>query len=206
MNKDMSEENSPELEAELRAIARAAGELPELAPSRDLWSGIAPRIEAPVVALPTSVTHAAPPRAATLPWRRLAIAASLLVATTAGITYTIARRNNAAELAANNDSLTVTAPAASTPVEPVSTLTAEQTFDREIGALRKIVDQRRKELDPATAAVLDKNLKVIDAAIAESKAALAKDPASAFLMDMLTHAYDSKLQLMRGVANIPSHG
>jgi hypothetical protein len=199
------EQNSPELEAELRAIARAAAELPELAPSRDLWSGIAARIEAPVVALPTSVTHGAPPRVS-LPWRRLAIAASLLVVTTAGITYTIMRRNTAAELAANNDSLSVVAPMQRAPVEPVSTLTAEQTFDREIAALRAIVDERRKELDPATAAVLDKNLKVIDAAIAESKAALAKDPASAFLMEMLTHAYDSKLQLMRGVANIPSRG
>ena len=68
-------------------------------------------------------------------------------------------------------------------VEPVSTLTAEQTFDREIGALRKIIDERRKDLDPVTIAVLKKNLKLIDAAIAESKAALAKDPASAFLMD-----------------------
>jgi hypothetical protein len=206
MTKNTPEENSPELEAELRAIARAAAELPELAPSRDLWSGIAARIEAPVVALPTGITHGAPQRAATLPWRRLAIAASLLVVTTAGITYTIMRRNSAAELAANNDSLSVAAPMRGTPVEPVSTLTAEQTFDHEIAALRAIVDERRKELDPATAAVLDKNLKVIDAAIAESKAALAKDPASAFLMDMLTHAYDSKLQLMRGVANIPSHG
>jgi hypothetical protein len=203
------EENSPELEAELRAIARAAGELPELTPSRDLWNGIAARIEAPVVALPTSITHDAPLRAATLPWRRLAIAASLLVVTTAGITYAIARHNNAAEIAANADSLTVAAPlpaSTSTPVEPVSTLSAEQTFDREISALRHIVDERRKDLDPATAAVLTKNLKVIDAAIAESKAALAKDPASVFLMDMLTHAYDSKLQLLRGVANIPSHG
>jgi hypothetical protein len=205
MKHDTPEENTPELEAELRAIARAAAGLPELAPSRDLWSGIAARIEAPVVALPTSAAAAAPQRAA-LPWRRLAIAASLLVVTTAGITYTIVHRNNAAELAANNDSLAVAVPMSSTPVEPVSTLSAEQTFDREIGALRKIVDERRKELDPATAAVLDKNLKVIDAAIAESKAALAKDPASAFLMDMLTHAYDSKLQLMRGVANIPSRG
>ena len=199
------EHNSPELEAELRAIARAAAELPELEPSRDLWSGIAARIEAPVVALPTSVMDGAPQRVS-LPWRRLAIAASLLVVTTAGITYTIMRRNTAAELAANNDSLSVVAPMQRAPVEPVSTLTAEQTFDREIAALRTIVDERRKELDPATAAVLDKNLKVIDAAIAESKAALAKDPASAFLMEMLTHAYDSKLQLMRGVANIPSRG
>jgi hypothetical protein len=207
-------DNDPaELDAELRAIVRAAAELPALSPSRDLWSGIASRIEAPVVALPTRLangdaTTLAP--AAQLPWRRLAIAASLLIVATAGVTWSIVKHGSFAELAARSDSATVEAPLAGAPVEPVSLQppgqTAEQTFDKEIGAMREIIDERRKELDPVTVGVLRKNLKLIDAAIAESKAALAKDPASAFLMDRLTHAYDTKLQLLRGVANIPAHG
>jgi hypothetical protein len=211
-------DNDPdELDAELRAIVRAAAELPALSPSRDLWSGIAARIEAPIVALPTRIANAtavvaeapaarveAPP--ARLPWRRLAVAASLLVATTAGVTYSIVKHRGAAEIAGAGGSATVVAPLASVPVEPASTMSAEQTFDREIGAMRNIIDERRKELDPVTISVLQKNLKVIDAAIAESKAALAKDPASAFLMDRLTQAYDTKLQLLRGVASIPAHG
>ncbi len=209
--------NPDELDAELRAIVRAAAELPALSPSRDLWTGIAARIEAPVVALPTRGAHpgepvietpsvhvVAPP--ARLPWRRLAIAASLLVAATAGVTYAIVTHHAAAELAASGDSATVVAPLASVPVEATSTMTAEQTFDHEIGAMRTIIDQRRKDLDPVTISVLQKNLKLIDAAIAESRAALAKDPASAFLMDRLMHAYDTKLQLLRGVASIPAHG
>lgn len=195
--------NEPELNSpELEAIARRAAELPLLAPSRDLWSGIEARIQAQVVALPVQHEIPAPAR---LPWKRLAIAASLLVAVTAGVTYTIATRAGSAELA-SADSSTVTAPIAGAAVQPVSLQSAEQTFDREIGAMRKIVDERRQELDPATVAVLEKNLKLIDAAISESKAALAKDPASAFLMDRLTHAYDTKLQLLRGVANIPARG
>jgi hypothetical protein len=195
-------ENDPaEIDPELRAIVRAAAELPTLSPSRDLWSGIAERIEAPVIALPARTV--AP--AARLPWRRLAIAASLLIAVTAGVTYSLVKHNASAELAASGDSSAVEAPLTGAPVQPASMQTAEQTFDREIGAMRKIVDERRKELDPATVSVLEKNLKLIDAAIAESKAALAKDPASAFLMDRLTHAYDTKLQLLRGVASIPSH-
>lgn len=207
-------DNDPaELDAELRAIVRAAAELPTLSPSRDLWSGIASRIEAPVVALPTRITNGdattlAP--AAQLPWRRLAIAASLLIVATAGVTWSIVKHGSSAELATRSDSATVEAPLAGAPVEPVSLQppgqTAEQTFDKEIGAMRQIIDERRKELDPVTIGVLQKNLKLIDAAIAESKAALAKDPASAFLMDRLTHAYDTKLQLLRGVATIPAHG
>jgi hypothetical protein len=195
------ENNPAEIDPELRAIVRAAAELPMLSPSRDLWSGIAERIEAPVIALPART--AAP--AARLPWRRLAIAASLLIAVTAGVTYSLVKHNTSAELAASGDSSAVEAPLTGVAVQPASMQTAEQTFDREIGAMRKIVDERRKELDPATVSVLEKNLKLIDAAIAESKSALAKDPASAFLMDRLTHAYDTKLQLLRGVASIPSH-
>jgi hypothetical protein len=205
----------PDLNSEeLEAIARRAARLPRLAPSRDLWSGIEARIQAPVIALPHA-SDSAPAAAqaavlttnpARLPWRRLAIAASLLVAVTAGITYSIVARRGATQLAETNDSATVEARLPGTPAVPVSTASAEQTFDREIGAMRNIIDQRRKDLDPATIAVLEKNLKVIDAAIAESKAALAKDPASAFLMDRLNHAYDTKLQLLSGVAAIPSHG
>jgi hypothetical protein len=201
--------DSDELDPQLRAIVRAAAELPELSPSRDLWSGIESRIEAPVVALPVRTTAAPVARtapAAHLQWRTLAVAASLLIAVTAGVTYSLVKRGATAEVAARSDSATVDAPVSRVPVEPVSLQTAEQTFDREIGAMRTIVAERRKELDPATLAVLQKNLKVIDAAISESKAALAKDPASAFLLDRLTHAYDTKLQLLREVANIPSHG
>lgn len=195
--------NEPELNSpELEAIARRAAELPLLEPSRDLWSGIEARIQAQVVALPVQRDMPAPAR---LPWKRLAIAASLLVAVTAGVTYTIAKRAGSSEFA-SADSSVVTAPVGSTAVQPVSLQSAEETFDREIGAMRKIVDERRRELDPATVAVLEKNLKLIDAAIAESKAALAGDPASAFLMDRLTHAYDTKLQLLRGVANLPARG
>ena len=36
---------------DLERIRAGAGELPELTPSRDLWSGIADRIETPVVPL-----------------------------------------------------------------------------------------------------------------------------------------------------------
>ena len=208
-------ENHPDqVEPGLRDIVRAAGELPELAPSRDLWAGIAARIEAPVVALPThgagrplpEVAAPAPaPAPDRLPWRRLAVAASLLVAATAGVTYTLARRARP-EPAAAADSAGPQVFAPLAPVQPASLETTEQTFDREIGALRGIVDERRTELDPATVAVLEKNLKVIDNAIAESKAALARDPASAFLLDRLTHAYDTKLQLLRGVATIPPRG
>ena len=62
------ENDHEELDAETRAIVRAAAELPTLKPSRDLWAGIAARIEAPVVALP--VQHEAPARRVAPTWKR----------------------------------------------------------------------------------------------------------------------------------------
>jgi hypothetical protein len=63
---------------------------------------------------------------------------------------------------------------------------------------------RKAELDPATAAIIDKNLKIIDAAIAQSRDALSRDPASAMISDQLTHALDKKVELLRTAAMLPS--
>ena len=207
------------LVAELRDITRRARALAPLTPSRDLWAGIESRIEAPVVALPTSsgftaavdpvdptplsvtsqpvaVVPSTPHRQFTS-WQRLAVAASLLVTVTAAATYTIVARNAG---------LTVSAPLVQALESPsldsrlLHRASTTETFDREIAALRKLVDARRSELDPITVGIVEKNLKLIDQAIAESKAALAADPANAFLSDRLTHAYDTKLQLLREIA------
>ena len=194
------------LVTDLKAIVRDAGELPALAPSRDLWSGIEARIAAPVVPIGSRITDefpvatsAAPTRVRSFTLRRFALAASVLVAVTAGVTYTLTRLAQAPVA----ETATIPAPVAGT-VRTVSRPSAEATFDREIATLRQLVDERRSELDPKTVGILDKNLQVIDAAIAESKAALARDPASGFLAQLLTQAYDSKLQLLRGVATLPA--
>jgi hypothetical protein len=194
--------------SDLEMIVAQAEALPLLEPEHDLWRGIEARIEAPVVALETRISGEhrvanAPPAPVPKPvlvpsWRRFAIAASVLVALTAGVTWQLAQPRSTATVA------TAPAPAPlAGAAKNVNRPTAEQTYDREIAALRTLVDQRRTQLDTATVAVLEKNLKLIDQAIAESKAALAKDPASGFLNDRLNEAYDTKLQLLRGVATIP---
>jgi hypothetical protein len=80
---------------------------------------------------------------------------------------------------------------------------AAATYDREIAALRRIVQQRRAELDPTTVAVLERNMRLIDDAIAQSRAALARDPRSGFLGQQLERALDQKLDLLRTVALLP---
>lgn len=229
---------------DLQQIRDSAGELGELVPSRDLWAGIATRIEAPVVSLA--------PRAALRPRSverlRLAAVAAALVAVTAGVTYTLTSRgavapdgsvalvtargrsNDSGLGVSPNDSAPVTAPAApavatndSAPasegraedatstgrpatqaVGNSSETNAGSSSAREIDRLRTIFLRNRSQLDPRTAAIIEANLKVIDDAIAQSKAALSQDPASRFLNNQLNNALGKKLELLKTAAQLPS--
>lgn len=78
------------------------------------------------------------------------------------------------------------------------------TYDHEIATLRGIVRERRSELDPKTLSVLEHNIQIIDDAIAQSRAALARDPRSRFLGEQLDDALDKKLELLRTAALLPA--
>ncbi|HEY0527851.1 MAG TPA: zf-HC2 domain-containing protein [Gemmatimonadaceae bacterium] len=80
----------------------------------------------------------------------------------------------------------------------------DDVYGKEIDMLQRIVTDRRTQLDSATIAVIERNLRIIDAAIAQSKAALLKDPASLLLSDQLTRALDKKVELLRTAAMLPA--
>jgi hypothetical protein len=81
---------------------------------------------------------------------------------------------------------------------------AEQVYTSEIARLRVIVDRRRTQLDPVTISIIERNLKVIDEAIAQCKLALTKDPASRFLMESLNNAFENKVELLRTATMLPA--
>lgn len=81
---------------------------------------------------------------------------------------------------------------------------ATATYDREIESLHTILRDRSGQLDPRTVAILESNVRMIDQAIVESRAALARDPASRFLRDQLVRALDQKLELLRTAALLRS--
>jgi len=83
-------------------------------------------------------------------------------------------------------------------------LSAEQVYASEIAHLHIIVEQRRSQLDPVTISVIERNLKVIDDAIAQCRMALAKDPASRFLMESLNSALETKVELLRTASMLPA--
>jgi len=199
---------------ELSAVTRDARALPALAPARDLWPDIAARIEAPVVELAApgareaGVRTARQPRWASPPW--LAAAAAVLVAVTAGITYVAATRfgPGRAPMVAQNPAASVPGAAASG-VRPVSgsataPIPVQRVYDQEIARLDAIVRDKRTQLDSSTIAVIEGNLAIIDAAIAQSRAALAKDPKSRLLTDQLNNALGQKVELLRTAALLPA--
>lgn len=81
--------------ADLRRLRIDAANLPELAPSRDLWAGIAARIETPVVDLTsrTTSTAGAPIRRRITRGAWLGLAAAGLVAVTATVTHRLTRQS-----------------------------------------------------------------------------------------------------------------
>jgi hypothetical protein len=233
--------------ADLRKIQLDAANLPELEPTRDLWSGIAARIETPVVELKNGVAGASVerwsggtqqhPNRSNRVWAGLA-AAGLVIAT-ATVTHEMTKRSMATSSAAPTmqtatvqpkpDTATPSAqatqvasidsvpPTHRSAVSPSSSISAspttrlasskpsvQQTYDVEIKRLRAVLNRRRPQLDSATVAVVEHNLQVIDDAIAQCRHALQKDPASRYLIESLNDALDTKVQLLRTAASLPS--
>jgi anti-sigma factor RsiW len=81
---------------------------------------------------------------------------------------------------------------------------SDLVYGREIEMLQNIVSRRRVQLDSSTVAIIERNLRIIDAAIAQSRAALAEDPASRMLDEQLTHSLDKKVELLRTAAMLPA--
>lgn len=226
--------------ADLRRLRIDAANLPELVPSRDLWTGIAARIETPVVDLTSrsAASTVAPTRRRIPRGTWIGLAAAGLVAVTATVTHQLTKQSlqtattgavavrqpDSARPQPTIDSAIVVAqkpdsaaPITSlpvvtqsptrtkfVPVKAESKPTAEQTYGAEIAGLLLVYDKKRSELDTTTAAVLQKNLKIIDDAIAQCRAALRKDPASRFLMQSLNDALDTKVQLLRTATTLSS--
>jgi len=194
-------ERCASLVRDLDDIRARAAELPLLTPSRDLWPDIAARLSTGVVSLDERRERMAVRRRHWLV--NGAAAAALVLATATGTIMVMRSVQPDVRLAKNNPNTTLP-PVQSTVIPASEKLPATVTYEREIDGLRTIVRDRRAQLDPKTIAVIEKNLSVIDSAIAESRAALRKDSTSAFLADQLDHALDTKLTLLRTVALLPA--
>jgi len=167
-------------------LDRLKAELPRrIEPPRDLWPQVAERISRGKMI--SAEFGASPARPA---WRQpawLAAAAVVLVVLTSTVTAVLLRGRP--EAASNQTPQGLVADFAS--VESEYTSAADEIL--------RAVQAGEVQLSPATVAVLQKNLKVIDDAIAESREALAGDPANSALREMVLASYRHKLDLLRRV-------
>jgi hypothetical protein len=76
----------------------------------------------------------------------------------------------------------------------------EVVYDKEINTLQRIVRRQNSELDTSTVSVIDRNLRTLDSAIAQIRAALQKDPESPLLGDQASRALEMKVELLRRAA------
>jgi hypothetical protein len=172
-------ESCAECEALLESDAGAVDatrSLPRaLSPREDLWPGIGARL---------TRREPAHRRRVAVPRWMLAAAAALLVAVSSGATALLLKREPVRLSAGPSDRL--------------ASLEAEYTSaTRELaGAL----ERARSRLAPETLASIEKSLGLIDAALEESRLALAKDPGNEGLRMLLVAAWRQKVDLLRRAA------
>ena len=177
----------------LRALLEEVATLPlEMTPDRDLWAGIAARIEpqADVVPISSARRWHAP--------RWLTMAATIVgVAVSSSLITLKVMESRAPEPVAVSPVQSVAVPSAAAPTALVAFKPAEQDYEVAIADLERVLTARRATLAPETVKTLETNLRIIDEAIRQSRAALVKDPNSRELTDMLADAYGQKLNVLQ---------
>jgi hypothetical protein len=79
---------------------------------------------------------------------------------------------------------------------------ADAQYDAAVSDLELALAERRNDLNPRTVEILERNLKLIDAAIAQARQALEEDPGNAYLNRHLVESRKRKLDLLRRAAAI----
>lgn len=191
---EMNDELSPDMKNRIDALAR------DIQPERDLWRGIASAISDSKIVRPDFVTGGREPAAAAaVNWRWVGIAAAamLLVAFSSGITAYLVRAPVAPADGIIEPGLTE--------FETVAWegfLEAERSYQSVTDDLLASLEAQRDELAPETIEIVESNLRLIDEAIAEARAALERDPANRRLVGKLTDMYRTRVNFLEGMSRL----
>jgi hypothetical protein len=179
------------LAADLVRIRDVAASLDRLSPPDAVWLQVAGRLRQQG----RIAAQADSPRESRRRMAALAIAAALVLAVGASIVVLMPRGGDqpAAGTAQQGNA------AAEDPVQSFANeiRLAEQHYQNAIAKLEVAARSDEDVLDPQTAAILKKNLQVIDQAIAESKDALRVEPQSAPARDTLFEALKRKVLVLQ---------
>ncbi len=197
-----------DLEADLRLLREATESLDPPIVSSAGWTSLAAQLEREGLMASASASAASAPSQAS--WRGyawMALAASLL----AGIGASLIWRAS--------DRLTPSTPTAAVPqpapagnarvphaveaIEIELRLAAEH-YEKAITALEGLAAEDRTRIDPAVAQVVERNLVLIDTAIADSRKALQGQPGSLVAQASLFDAYRQKVSLLQDLIAMAS--
>lgn len=176
---------------ELREVVTRARTLPARPPADDLWPGIEPRVMAQ-------------PRSAVVPFqvramRRFSFTLPQLVA--AGLALMVMSGGGVWILQHGGRATSMPPIAAADPAVVPAAL-SDPRYDEAIADLEQALAAGRADLDPGTVKILEANLDAIDKAIAQSREALAGDPANVYLNNHLAEARQRKLALLRRATSL----
>jgi len=179
----------------LRALLARAEALPrDIAPPRDLWTGIELRM---------GTRAEGREKGTSFPLRRppvrrlwLAAAAAVLALLATGTALVLLRDVPVPQLA---DRPRPPPPPPPPPSPPTAGRPGWVVVEAEYAraASEVALGPERGALAPETSAVVQAGLRVVDQALAESRAALARDPDSAELAHLVAAAYERKIDLLR---------
>ena len=181
--------------SDFRSIRSTAASLERRAPSAQAWT----RIEAAVASERSrSFRHGFVGRLFTSGgvWKPLAVAATLLFVV-GGMSWILWNQLSVTE--PPHRTATTVAPGDPELAQTVEheLKLAEEHYQNAIAGLEKITRSESATLDPQVAAVLQKNLEVIDQAIGESRAALQTQPTSDVAQESLFEALRNKVVLLQ---------
>lgn len=179
-------------------LTEAISALPDTPPARNLWPGIEARIAARPAARPAwTVTM-------TLP--QLAMAATLLVAVSAAVSWLALGSSRLETTPIVRPIVAVAEPVDREQPDIQRASFADAQYDAAVGDLERILQEERDTLDPGTVIVIERNLQAIEEAIRQARAALDADPANPYLNSHLAEARRRKLDLLRRAAFLSSGG
>ncbi len=194
--------------ARLRAAARTWA-TDAAAPSADLWPGIAARLASTEAASAGAVGTSSRTVVTPIRWYRrrvslglaeLALAASVVAALGGALLY---QRQTVPAAPLTPTPIVVQVEPFDAPDAGVATINfADAQYDAAIVDLERVLQEQRQHLNPRTVLVLERNLRIIDDAVREARAALAVDPANPLLNAQLADVRRRKLQLLRRAALI----
>jgi len=180
--------------AALRQVTAQAAALGPREPERDLWPGIAARLEPRRSRFPglAAALRGLLGQRLSLSVPQLAAASLALMLVTGGAAWLALRPAPAPRQA----SAPVPTPAPSP--APAATVGVAQ-YDAAIAELERALAEHRSDLDSSTVRVVQQNLAIIDRAIGEARRALSIDPANPYLNDHLAGTLRRKMDLLRRV-------